>query len=67
MRLDSSKFSKVDLDAIVNAFYDIADVIDTNDLVDGCGVTDATSACWSVAGSTANFAVAKNAVYHQQD
>lgn len=62
--LDSDNFSKDDLDKIINAFYDIADVVDSNDFASDCGVTDESSPFGSVSDSKSNFVAAKNIIYH---
>jgi hypothetical protein len=54
-KLDSSKFSKDDLDAIVNAFYDIADGFQPHDF--------AAHTCNYDAADEANFTKAQTAVY----
>ena len=54
-KLSSTTFTMDQLDAIINAFYDIADVIDSHDFANQSGVTD-PDAC-------ANFVNARNIIY----
>jgi len=41
--IDSGNFTKEQLDAIVTAFYDVADVIDSNDFESETGLSDSVS------------------------
>ena len=64
-QLDSKNFTKAQLDAILNAFYDVADVIDANNIVDGgYGINDASSIFNSAEASSVNFLKARDIVFN---
>lgn len=53
--MDSSQFTKAQLDQIVKAFYDVADIIDSDNFEAETGIGDHTA--------KENFVAARNAVY----
>jgi hypothetical protein len=59
-KLDSSKFSKDDLDAIVNAFYDISDGFQPHDFAAHTGNYDQAAEDNFAKAQTAVYAAARN-------